>query len=351
MSLCHERQKAVRAFFILSGEHQLIPLAEVRAILEAEAESWKLVDEGPFYVIVEAPLEACIKAVDRSSMIMEGCLELAFSIASVEEAKEVVRGLDWSWLNGASFAVRVSSKARGHGVANSLELEKAIGAIIKEACPSAKVDLKTPDEVIRGLVVGDRLLIGIRVAEAKRRCFEERRPRRRPFFHPSALEPKLSRLYVNLSRARRGDVLLDPFSGTGSILIEASLIGCTPLGIDLDPMMVKGALANIKALKAQAHLILGDARKLVARGVDCIATDLPYGRASSTHGLKCSEILEDFLTSAVEVLKRNRYLCLGASSGIDVETSALHAGFEIVERYDIRVHKSLTRRITVLKRP
>ncbi|MEM4699517.1 MAG: THUMP domain-containing protein [Candidatus Nezhaarchaeales archaeon] len=349
------REDRARAFFILSGEHQSIPAAEVRAILEAElgaeGEAWRLVDEGPYYVVVEAPLRACVRLVDRASMVMEGCLELASSIANVEEASKAARDLDWSWLDGASFAVRVVSKGRERGAASSPELERAIGAVIKESCPSAKVSLKAPSKVIRGLVVGRRLLIGVKVAEARRGRFEERRPKKRPFFHPSALEPKLSRLYVNLSRARGGDVLLDPFSGTGGILIEASLIGCTPLGVDLDPAMARGALINAKAFGVQAHTVLGDARRLPVRSADCIATDLPYGRASSTHGLRRSELLEGFLASAAEVLKRGRYMCLGSSSEIDVEGPSLRAGFEVVERHDIRVHRSLVRRIVVLRSP
>lgn len=343
-------ERIARIFFILSGEHQTIPTAEVKAILEAEGWPWRLVDEGPFYIEVEAPPKACARVVERASMVMEGCLKLASSSADVEEAKRVLSSLDWSWLDGSSFAVRVSSKAHGCGAPSSVELERAIGAIIKRACHSARVDLKLPSKVIRGLVVGGKLLIGLREAEAKRGRFNERRPKKRPFFHPSALEPKLSRLYVNLSRARAGDVLLDPFAGTGGILIEAFLIGCTPLGVDLDPAMARGALTNARAFNVQAHVALGDARKLALRGVDCIATDLPYGRASSTHGLKYSKLLEGFLFSAAEVLRRGGYACLGAPSKADVETPSLQAGFEVAERHDIRVHRSLTRRITVLRK-
>lgn len=343
-------ERAARIFFILSGEHRTIPAAEVKAILEAEGWPWRLIDEGPFYIEVEAPLEACARVVERASMVMEGCLKLASSSADVGEAERVLSGLNWSWLDGSSFAVRVSSKGHGRSALSSMELERAIGAVIKRACHSAKVNLKSPDRVIRGLVVEGRLLVGLRRAEAKRGRFNERRPKKRPFFHPSALEPKLSRLYVNLSRARAGDVLLDPFAGTGGILIEASLIGCTPLGVDLDPIMARGASTNAKAFNVRSHAVLGDARRLPLRGVDCIATDLPYGRASSTHGLGSSELLEGFLFSAADVLKRGGYACLGAPSEADVEEPSLRAGFEVVERHDIRVHRSLTRRITVLRK-
>ena len=49
-----------------------------------------------------------------------------------------------------------------------------------------------------------------------------RRPRARPFFHPAAIFPKLSRALVNLSRVGAGEVFLDPFCGTGSLLLEAT---------------------------------------------------------------------------------------------------------------------------------
>ena len=46
--------------------------------------------------------------------------------------------------------------------------------------------------------------------------FKEREPKKKLKFHPAMLKPKLARLLVNLTGAKKE--LLDPFCGTGSIL-------------------------------------------------------------------------------------------------------------------------------------
>jgi len=53
--------------------------------------------------------------------------------------------------------------------------------------------------------------------------FGKRKPHMRPGFHPSSLNPKLARAFVNLTGIRKGTIV-DMFCGTGGILIEAGLI-------------------------------------------------------------------------------------------------------------------------------
>ncbi len=55
-----------------------------------------------------------------------------------------------------------------------------------------------------------------RVARAR---LEARKVTHRPFSLPISLHPKLARALVNLARVPMGGVLLDPFCGTGGILL------------------------------------------------------------------------------------------------------------------------------------
>jgi len=309
-----------------------------------------VLEEGASFIRVEAPLEHCAEATRRAAMVIECCQELAACRAELEEALEAAKSLDWSWLGRRSFAVRVEKKGAGPWAFSSMELERAVGAVVGRAWPEARVDLRAPDVVVRVLVAGDRLLIGACLVKAERGKFEERRPRRRPFFHPSALEAKLARLYVNLARAKPGDTLLDPFSGTGGILVEAFMVGCFPLGIDVDPTMAAGAKENVRAFKGCAGLVVGDARRPPVHRVDCIATDPPYGKASSTHGLNAAELMASFLPAAAEVLAKGGHMCFAVPSWVEVEELASSAGYSLVERHELRVHGSLTRVIVVLRR-
>jgi SAM-dependent methyltransferase len=81
-----------------------------------------------------------------------------------------------------------------------------------------------------------------------------------------------ARLLVNLVGARTGTVLLDPFAGTGGILIEALANGASVLSLDRDPRLRPG----LAALGATHHV--ADACKLpfAAESIDAVATEPPY---------------------------------------------------------------------------
>lgn len=65
------------------------------------------------------------------------------------------------------------------------------------------------------------------------------------------LPPKVARMMVNLalgSQPVKDAVLYDPFCGSGTVLLEAALLGCTVIGSDLDPNSVFGTQSNIEWL-------------------------------------------------------------------------------------------------------
>ena len=66
--------------------------------------------------------------------------------------------------------------------------------------------------------------------------------------------PRMARTLVNLSLAGSGSILLDPFCGTGGILIEAEMLGVHAVGSDFDPMMIQGCKENVH----QSMLFLAD---------------------------------------------------------------------------------------------
>src|SRR3989338_2127247 len=60
------------------------------------------------------------------------------------------------------------------------------------------------------------------------------------------LPPKLARILVNLSGAKPDDTLLDPFCGSGTILMEATLMGFSDLvGSDISQKAVENARKNL----------------------------------------------------------------------------------------------------------
>lgn len=64
------------------------------------------------------------------------------------------------------------------------------------------------------------------------------------------LPPKLARIMINLSGAQHDDILLDPFCGSGTVLMEAADLGFLNIaGTDLSPKAIQDSNKNLEWLK------------------------------------------------------------------------------------------------------
>jgi len=54
------------------------------------------------------------------------------------------------------------------------------------------------------------------------------------------MDPQLSLIMANQAQIRNGDLVFDPFVGTGSLLIAASQFGGYTFGTDIDFLMLHG---------------------------------------------------------------------------------------------------------------
>jgi tRNA G10 N-methylase Trm11 len=98
----------------------------------------------------------------------------------------------------------------------------------------------------------------------------------KPYRTTSSLPSRLARALVNLA-APSAKSILDPFCGTGSILLEAQAIGLASFGMDLNPKMVGMSRLNLEHFGYPAQVDWGDALDC-PRTADAVVTDLPYGR-------------------------------------------------------------------------
>ncbi len=164
------------------------------------------------------------------------------------------------------------------------------------------------------------------------------------FFIPGVMMPRMARTLINLTCTHAGDIILDPFCGTGGILIEAEMLGMRSLGSDFDPLMVHGSVRNVTS----SHLLLADATSLpCARGtIDAVVTDFPYGQSVC---IKKTDTLDQLYADALEeiryVLKTGHRAVV--VTHLDISDIAQHY-MTILQQHEQRVHKSLTRRILVL---
>jgi tRNA (guanine10-N2)-dimethyltransferase len=169
------------------------------------------------------------------------------------------------------------------------------------------------------------------------------------FFHPSMMNAILARAMCNLAGVMPNDIVLDPFCGGGGILYEILSLGAKPIGIDLNWPLLTGAGKNLADSQDSDYcLVQGDARSMPVSGCNCIVTDPPYGKSSSTRGSQSVKLVESLLNQAGSILQSGGRMCICASSEMDI--SQLIAVFGITPVFHVRVpvHSGLTREIFVL---
>uniref|UniRef100_A0A1B0D2G0 tRNA (guanine(10)-N(2))-methyltransferase TRMT11 n=1 Tax=Phlebotomus papatasi TaxID=29031 RepID=A0A1B0D2G0_PHLPP len=86
----------------------------------------------------------------------------------------------------------------------------------------------------------DDVLFGRWIADGRRSDLKELSLKRRKFIGNTSMDPQLSLLMANQALIREGDLILDPFVGTGSLLVSAARFGGFVLGTDIDFLMLHG---------------------------------------------------------------------------------------------------------------
>ncbi|MCP8308708.1 MAG: methyltransferase domain-containing protein [archaeon] len=334
---------ADKKFFLLSGERSTLPQAELRAIVETydNKARFEIIDERVIIVDGRFDLNTILK---RSAYVNAGGYLL--TRCKVMDAERIINAIAFDEFmdNSVSFAASVFNLSNQH---LSGKIETIIGSSVKRRLPNAKVSLKNPQKMVIGIIFDDYLLLGF-TDYIDRKSWRLRRPRVRPFFHPSALYPKFARGLVNLSHVKEGEIILDPFCGTGSILIEASIIGIDTIGIDISMKMCKGAMNNLKHYMLESlGIINSDALMLPIKNVNAVVTDIPYGRCASSRGIRTLNLLQEFISQAEDIMPKGRYCVIVHPNTIKLNELD---GFEIKERHEVYVHRTLTRAITMLRK-
>ena len=178
----------------------------------------------------------------------------------------------------------------------------------------------------------------------------KRDPFFRPFAPPATMDSVISRVLVNLSKVNIGEILLDPFCGSGSLLIEAYYVGAYPVGLEIHPKSIYGAVYNAQKCGAEINVMVGDATKMPFpdNAIDAIATDPPYGRSAGTFKRTLISLYTEFLKEAYRVLKPHSYLSMCYPPYLQkVPNIASRIGFNESFRSSIYVHRGLTRLISV----
>lgn len=342
-----------RLFFLLSGEHPTLPQAELRSILKAEDHEYRILEKLAQVLRLEASLDSVKSVKSRSAMTRVCGLELLNCHATVANIKNKMgsTSLDDIIERDETFVVRVRRVRGSASPAIRMELERKLGELILSKVKGTKVSLNKPQKTFFGILTEDRFIFGLKTADILPKPFVARGPRKRPFFHPSAMPAKLARCMVNLAQPKAGELVLDPFCGTATMLVEAGLIGCRVIGFDVQSRMVKGSLQNLLYYGVEPEgMAVADARHLPIANTDCIVTDPPYGRLATTLGWNTRRIVEDMLSMIDDRLPKGRRICMASPKSIKIGEIGEQLGFKQVESHFVYVHRSLTREVAVFER-
>ena len=313
--------------------------------------------------------------ISRSSLISEvlspgGVVEIGNAIKEISEAFLALE---------IPGAVAVKSSRTGEKIEgwSSRTIAGEIGGVLVES--GRKIDLTNPDVTLRvhllspsqrtvhpdDVVTEPVIAWGITIHDGD--DWAKRTAPNRPFFKPVSLDPKLARAMVNLA-CPNGGALLDPFCGTGGLIVEGILCGLTCSGSDLAWPMVTGtrenaAWAQQRGGEGDFEIRNGSALELSETWdgpFDGFTFDPPYGRNAwkSTDGF---ELLEGALSSCHSIAAENANLVTlipwppsaisesvdsGTSFGktwAEISQAFSAAGWQIVSTTPIRVHRSLAR--------
>lgn len=289
-----------------------------------------------------APLEPASKAFKRIALSHFLCEEIGVFKQGVS-CDEMIAEVLSAGLNG-SVAFRVRRIRGSIPPGEALALETGLNRLASKT-PGIAVDLENPENILDVVSSNGFLILGRRVCNSARRSIMSRSGGRKPFFHPSSLKVELARTMLNLARVKQGSIVVDPFSGTGTVLVEAHELQAHAIGLDVDPLMAYSSRRNYRWFQALVFQALGDARQMPFRLADAMVTDPPYGRRASTHGSESLRLYEGFIREASRILRAKGWLVFLAPSGLPVETILAENGFELKDKFLIEVHSNLTRKL------
>ena len=300
--------------YLLAGENFELAEAELNGFLKSQGLEEKAFRNGRLAETSAEPSQ-----LKRLSMVHE----VSRKICEIDDLDSEI-----SFRPEGSYAVRAEVLT---GDRNREKVEEVLGD--KFSSEDNSVDLENPEKTIKAYVTEEKIFLGEVIQDINRGLFKNRKNDNRAFSSPVSLDPVLARTLVNLSGLKPGEFVLDPFCGTGGILIEAGLCGIGVKGFDIQEEMVKGTKKNLEEYGIINYSIsrkdFSEVGEIVA---DALITDLPYGKASK----KTEGLIKDFISFIEDFDGRAVFMYDSEVIG-DYEAD-----------FSIYVHGSLTRHIFVV---
>ncbi len=268
----------MKEYLFVLGRDPELSVAELETYLRVRAIEYKIV-EGKDSVIV----------VELASVNLQHLVDDLGGVQKIAQFIDSFDGLYTDTENKTRFAVSTYLENEDPSVIE--DIKQSLKEYFKKE--KVKASLKkshyiqsylTPSEAARTLEVNvykGRTAKTVAVSQPKAyKVRDVGRPGQRPLH---AISIRLAKILINLSGAKPGDTLLDPFCGVGTILQEGYLMRMHVIGVDSDEWCVKASTDNMKWLvhqypgKATYRILRGNAREIwrAVSSVDYVITE-PY---------------------------------------------------------------------------
>eukprot|EP00611_Tribonema_gayanum_P007123 TRINITY_DN1648_c4_g1_i1.p1 TRINITY_DN1648_c4_g1~~TRINITY_DN1648_c4_g1_i1.p1 ORF type:complete len:572 (-),score=191.34 TRINITY_DN1648_c4_g1_i1:16-1731(-) len=322
----------------------------------------KAFDLGSPFLICDLPSEAVARQLSEKAILVKRVLELWGTAATLEQTVEAVKAFPEERLRphlaeDRSWSVAVAGVRCKRSSEEQQEIRKHF-AFLPLLGP---VRCKEPDTALYCLEefaaegyfeegrMPLRVYFGREVGQSNRRLVGARSLSTRAYLGPTSMDNELSLVMANMVHAGPGTLILDPFVGTGSILVAAAQFGAVCIGTDIDPRPLHGrgdganifsnfdqfGLPHPDVVRSDNALFAGHFKGGIVDGLfDGIVTDPPYGiRAGArrtgsrranvtpvrpeqradhvpmTRPYAVEDVLVDLLDVAARALRRGRRLC------------------------------------------
>lgn len=151
---------------------------------------------------------------------------------------------------------------------------------------------------------------------------DKQRPCRDP--KVGMLPPRLAQIMLNLAQVKRNDTLLDPFCGSGTVLLLGSEKTTNLLGSDIDQAMVECSTRNVDWLvqekpELRCKISLSDAKNSDWSGYNRVVTEGYLGPLFSNQPTEAEierikpemqELYDQFLRHTANTLPEGGHICL-----------------------------------------
>ena len=238
--------------------------------------------------------------------------------------------------------------------------EKELASFVWRKVKNPKVDLDKPKTHIDIFFTEKRIYCCLLLKKIDE-YYESRRSHLRPRPSPISLHPRLAKAMVNLTGTEKGEIILDPFCGSGGILIEAGLMGLKTQGFDISRKMIWKSMVNLRHYGIKDCKLGAKDFFKIKKKYKYIVADFPYGlntaimgnlRVTRNNRKQIKKYLDKFYSGIIRKLEKillKRAVVIFPSY-FNYKIFIKKSKLKLTNEFDSYVHGNLTRKIVVLEK-